>query len=51
MQGKIILKGKFWQHIILKLGFGHITKYETHFGGFVQTDPLISFKQYLGTVK
>ena len=30
---------------------GHVDKYETQFWGFVQTDPLLSFWQYLGTEK
>ena len=32
-------------------GYGHVHKYQTHFRGFIQTDPLLSFQQYLGTVK
>ena len=32
-------------------GYGHVHKYQTHFRGFIQTDPLLSFQQYLDTVK
>ena len=32
-------------------GKGHVHKYQTHFRGFVQTDPLLRFQQYLSAKK
>ena len=56
------LERRHWRHSGVFINFehishlcfnisGHVHKYETQFWGFVQTDPLLSFWQYLGTEK
>ena len=47
----MILEFFEWDALQKKRLSGYVHKYQTHFWGSVQNDPLLNFYQYIGAVK